>query len=220
MNNWEEYNENKNSIFGEAILTEMFHHDPKNFGYTPYGSEEYEKQQKEAQEQHIKLQEKGKISKSHRDSLEYYQGFGSKILNKRLLLEKGLNTNKQYFREPSDEEYKESKMYDKHISNFISKTKPLNHEAHVYSGLSFDPSKHFEQNNGVFQTPAYTSTSLRTHTAKYFAMDHIPSSDETKIDRHILHFKLPVGYNKGRYLDATVNDMVEAEYLLHKNQKI
>lgn len=92
---------------------------------------------------------------------------------------------------------------------------PLEQTHHVYSGMrGFDPSEHFKKNNGVIHTPAFTSTSINPHTAMGFDKDMATNGK----DRHILHFELPKGYNKGAYIGHHSEHPHEQEYLLDKGQ--
>lgn len=90
---------------------------------------------------------------------------------------------------------------------------PLDQAHHVYSGLKgFNPREHFENNNGVIHTPAFTSTSINPHMAKDFA--YTGKHEE----QHILHFELPAGYAKGAYMEHHSMHPHEQEYLLDKGQ--
>lgn len=105
-----------------------------------------------------------------------------------------------------------------HISKAISKAQPLAEETHVYSGMSnFNMDKHV---GDVIHTPAYTSTSYHPITARNFAGRNNPTGLALKKpgvqrDYHIIHFKLPAGYNRG----ITPNNPAEQEYILDRDQK-
>ncbi len=127
-----------------------------------------------------------------------------------------------------------------HVTNIINThAVPLDHEAHVYSGIGFDPTKHFEEGKGVIHMPAFTSTSLNYETPRSFGAnfntvhDHkqevfeTPNSKKhvtktintTTRDAHIIHFKLPVGYKNGLYIAPHSRYGEEHEYLLDRGQK-
>jgi hypothetical protein len=100
--------------------------------------------------------------------------------------------------------------------------KPLDHVAHVYSGVGgFSPAEHFKQGNGVIHTPAYTSTSLNPLVARTFARNqHITKPNSSfKSEAHVIHFRLPKGFKNGAYISNVSDVQGEHEYLLHRNQK-
>lgn len=137
------------------------------------------------------------------------------------------------------------------LSNIIKKhVKPLDHEAHVYSGVGFDPSEHFRHGDGVIHMPAFTSTSLNVTTPHEFgkqfnkkktetttertpraiSMNHDNTSSFTPdkaslfkshadVEKHVIHFKLPVGYTRGLYIRPHSRYQEEHEFLLDKDQK-
>ena len=141
--------------------------------------------------------------------------------------------------------------YARTLSKIIHKhSKPLDHEAHVYSGVGFDPSEHFKHGNRVIHMPAFTSASLNTNTPADFGKKFniktvefkkkqsprpIPmnpvkrttltpatstlSTVKNTYDKHIIHFKLPVGYNKGLYIKPHSRYADEHEFLIDKEQK-
>ena len=111
-----------------------------------------------------------------------------------------------------------------HISKFINNATPLPHETHVYSGVKgYDPKKLITR-AGFLKTPAFTSTSLFPHIAAAHSNDNVDSYEDTKpvgINRHVIHFILPKGYKRGRYIRPVAFDDYKNEYefLLDKDQK-
>jgi hypothetical protein len=72
--------------------------------------------------------------------------------------------------------------------------------------------------------PAYTSTSTNYETAKQFAHTVYGSEEEQKggetrhMHKHVIHFHLPQGYNKGRHV-RNISDLPnEHEMILHHGQ--
>lgn len=228
----------------EKPVTESMVHVPSMFAQKkPYSDERnvhFDKQREHMElaqqfgnvhEEHLLKTHAFTPSQGDKNSIYDYTRFGSKKLNPHLLGEATEHTP----------EMKESLNEDaKTISGIIRKhAVPLDHEAHVYSGVGFDPGEHFKANNGVIHMPAFTSTSLnydlptqfgrffneeKSHEAK---LSTKPGSGElvkktfNKIDRdkHIIHFKLPVGYKKGLYVAPHSRYKEEHEYLLDKGQK-
>jgi len=118
-----------------------------------------------------------------------------------------------------------------HDSSFVTKqtdrisraiqhySKPLDHEAHVYSGLGhFDPTDHFKREGGKIHLPAFTSTSIDPSIAKGFSQHHFTPGDNKQTHRHVLHFHLPEGFNKGAYVHGASHVGYEKEYLLDRGQ--
>lgn len=116
---------------------------------------------------------------------------------------------------------KHSNLHDELDGWLKSHTKPLHEDMHVYSGAGFDPTKHFEEGNGVIHLPAYTSTSLSPSIAGSFGAKALPSKglNHRAYDRHILHFHLPKGSSHGTYVDHVSTHDGEKEYILHRGQK-
>ena len=103
---------------------------------------------------------------------------------------------------------------NKHLPSAMAKAAPLTEEVHAYSGLKrFNPSKHFDAAGGIVHTPSYTSTTIRPDIVNSFAGVH-PNNE-----KHILHFKLPIGYKRGLYITDHSDVPAEHEYLLDKGQK-
>lgn len=113
----------------------------------------------------------------------------------------------------------------KHLQNAIGKTNPLSEPLSVFSGVD---RKHRTSSSAfsgfkkgeIYHTPSYTSTSLKPSVALKFAGSHL-SKDKPNGRRHILHFKLPKGYDKGLYIanNATPHNQKEKEFLLAPDQK-
>lgn len=108
-----------------------------------------------------------------------------------------------------------------HIEKFIKSGAPLHTEMSTFSGIHHELGSKMKIGS-IVHTPAFTSSSISPYVAAGFAH---PTDRNTKgIDRnatrsHILHFKLPKGYNNGRYLEHFTANEGEHEYLLNKNQK-
>jgi hypothetical protein len=139
-----------------------------------------------------------------------YTGASSTMIN-RHLLGKGEASDPQSLTHRAD-------TLSKAIEHF---GKPLEHEAHVYSGIGgFNPAEHFKEDNGVFHMPAFTSTSLNPMIAHSFAHSQDkPLSHSFISDMHVIHFHLPKGYKKGCYVNGVSQCNGEYEYLLDKGQK-
>lgn len=106
---------------------------------------------------------------------------------------------------------RDDKKIHKNLIDHIDRIKPLQKNHHVYSGLGFDPSKKFRK--GIIRTPAWTSTSLHPLIARSFG------ESSSRQNSHIIHFDLPVGYNKGAYIGHVSSIPNEHEFLLKPNQK-
>lgn len=161
---------------------------------------------------------------SHAKAVAQYTGEGSGDINKRLVkLASGKYTphpeghlpeskKKDKYGYPT-ENYKvvQAKRLVKHTNSlddlFEQHKKPLTQDGHVYAGTGkWNPVKTLEL-GAVVHTPAFTSTSINPYHA----------SDFTR--RHIIHFQLPKGYDKGLYIGHKSAAGDEGEYLLRRNQK-
>lgn len=161
----------------------------------------------EHQATHLRLTDK------EDEAVHSYKGMSSKMMNDHLA---GVETYSGNITKHID-----------HLSRAIDKAEPLQHETHVYSGLSnFNPGNHAKVGE-VFHTPAFTSTSYSPHVATVFSnrSTNIPGGYDTA-DDHILHFHLPAGYKGGlamSYTNATSMSSLdhdpEAELILNKGQK-
>ncbi len=105
--------------------------------------------------------------------------------------------------------------------------KPLPEDVHVYSGISPAHAVHMVMNSdkSPIHTPAFTSTSLSAERAMNFARPvgdsvsgRAAGRHRTTTDRHVLHFHLPKGYDKGTYVGNISHAPSEREMLLDKDQ--
>jgi hypothetical protein len=158
------------------------------------------------------------LSKKEHNALYTYtnnDGYVSELLNYHLLGHP--KTDAPYM---SNHDHAVSQI--PHLSSTIAKAKPLDHEAHVYSGMkNFNPEQ--LANHGKIHTPAFISTSINPEIATGFvglAKHKERYNKADKQEQHILHFHLPVGYNKGAYIapHAHPNVSHEGEFLLDKGQ--
>lgn len=97
---------------------------------------------------------------------------------------------------------------------FKRRSKPLEHSISTYSGTTYDPRKQLEGN--IHTVPSYLHTSLNPFVASEFSLKGTYKNKE----RHIAHFALPKGYNKGLYLDSTPYAAAdEMEYAMPRKTK-
>lgn len=110
-----------------------------------------------------------------------------------------------------------------HALNHVAR--PLKNEAHVYSGLKWDPKVEIGDS---FTTPAFTSTSINPHTSmsytdpkheSYTTPDRDTFRKTTNSHQHVIHFHLPAGYNRGAYIANVSSYDGEQEFLLNRGQK-
>lgn len=153
---------------------------------------------------------------------------GSTELNQNILNKHGggfdkLGKNKPFEVYPDSEPHL-TKQADRTSEAIAHHSKPLPSETHVYSGINFDMHKVAAQGNTVHM-PAFTSTSINPRKAQGFAAWNPKHTDMNSIgkqrrshDKHILHFKLPKGYNKGVYIAPVSGYANERELLLDKGQ--
>lgn len=144
----------------------------------------------------------------HLNAIEHYTNDGS-VFNHDLIKSKGrLNFRKMH---PEDQS-----MY-RHLDEATTSAPPLKKDMHVYSGVKgLDLAQAFKKGKGVVHMPAYTSTSINpgiaiTHSSNY--------DDDKSKPQHIMHFQLPKGYDKGRYIEEHSNCPSEREYLMARGQK-
>lgn len=89
------------------------------------------------------------------------------------------------------------------------RAEPLKAPLHVYHGTRLDPRT--IEKDGVVHFDTFISTSLHPYVAKSFA-----GVDQAKKERHILHFALPVGFDRGT---TTMGRWAisEQEFLIDRN---
>ena len=112
------------------------------------------------------------------------------------------------------------KRSTKTLDSIFHTIPPLDHNVHTYSGLGFDPSKHFDHNN-VFKTPAFISSSLNPSVALGVGKMHKYNFGYTTPAIHILHFDLPEGYKHAAYIAPEAGDeyTIQREMLINRGQK-
>jgi hypothetical protein len=89
----------------------------------------------------------------------------------------------------------------------------LQEEHHTYSGTgTFDPME--VTVDGIFQTPAFLSTSLSVKVAVKTTNYRRESDDD-----HVLHFVLPEGFVGGFYVAPYSQDPEELEFLLYPQER-
>lgn len=101
--------------------------------------------------------------------------------------------------------------------------KPIGHESHLYSGLSFNPSK-MKNENGHVHLPAYMSLTHDKNTAHKFARkayeDAFTAKERREAhDQHILHLHMKKN-NKGLHVSHLSQYNKEHETVLPRNTKI
>ena len=120
-----------------------------------------------------------KLDDQHKRSIEYYTSVkGSKNINNDLIdvhNSKKTKENKKPF--PDFETHSDK------IDDAIKKA-PIKHDVHVYSGVSFDPTKHLNK-KGKMHSPAYISATHSKNMARSYAHDH--KQFDPKLDKHISH---------------------------------
>lgn len=88
----------------------------------------------------------------------------------------------------------------------------LEHDLHIYSGLSFNPHKELSKNKtGLVHLPAFTSTSVSKDIAFNYA-----KHNQTGGIKHILHIHMKPG-DRGAYIDQHSVYNGEHEMLLPRN---
>ncbi len=99
------------------------------------------------------------------------------------------------------------------IINHIDAQKPLSAPLHTFSATGdFDPTGGTK--GGTYHNKSFISSSINPVFAKTFH-----SSFDNK-QPHIIHFKLPIGYNRGAYIDKHSKwQGEEHEFLLKPDQK-
>lgn len=112
-----------------------------------------------------------------------------------------------------------------HIQSAMKKMPPLKEPLSVFSGTDKKLGSQIKLGS-VLHTPAYTSTSVKAGVASSFAKQSktVKSTGpnyQVPMRRHLMHFKLPEGYNKGMYIgdNAVHGNASEREFLLDHNQK-
>lgn len=194
---------NKEALLG--TLVETTYHHPKFYG-SIHGTPLY-RMNKDVNDQHARLSQLHHIDDlaEHGKMLRHIRNYtrASFDINRMLIAKRGDPLTKLF-----------AKIDSKRLSNVISTHgKPLEEETHVYSGTgAHDPSDALSK-TATFHTPGFTSTSIQPHVAYNFVR-------AAPYDSHVIHFKLPKGYNKGFYVGSnTYHHENEYEYVLDKNQK-
>jgi|GEM_PF-5352194 len=138
-----------------------------------------------------------KSSDEDRKHLDKYHNYSSRELNNRLM-----DHHKNEEKIPNKILGHDIKGLDK----AISKNK-INHDMHVYSGISFNPKEEMNS-EGKVHVPGYLSTSISKKIAEHFA-------DKNELDdgsKHILHIHLKKG-QKGTYVGKN-SSYDEYEFLM------
>ena len=135
------------------------------------------------------------VTPEARQAISAYSGQMSRDINRDLI-----------YRNEVEEGSDEADVH-KSLLEHIDQVAPLTQTHHVYSGTGYDP--HFE--NEIIKTPAWTSASIHPLVARSFT--------QSPGDKHIIHFELPTGYNKGAYIASKSEIPNEHEFLLKPNQK-
>lgn len=150
-------------------------------------------------------------SEDHKSALRHYVEGGSSSINPILI--------KAVHAEDDDPfKYSTYKGHYERLKGVFHDAPALDHDVHAYSGLGFNPEKHFQEKNGVFHSPAFISSSVNPHIAVGIGAVHADRGGKV----HILHFHLPKGYNKAMYAgSSTVNKYYtkQHELILDHNQK-
>jgi hypothetical protein len=110
-----------------------------------------------------------------------------------------------------------------HLSDAINKSEPLREPLSTFSGINHKQAEGLKI-GAVVHTPAFTSSSIAPDAAKDFggAKPSKPfraAGEHLNERSHKFHFKLPAGYNRGRYVEPISDHGHEREFLLDKNQK-
>jgi len=147
------------------------------------------------------------ISKEHAETLRYYSGPDSAVINKKLI-------DDHYGKKPDSsgslpKEYIEKAI--KHLDKITSHN--IRRQLHVYSGLGFDPSQHVDS-QGHLRMPAFTSVTHDKNVAHKFAqINHEEGRTQAK---HILHIHLK-SYDRATHISGHAFVPDEHESILPRN---
>lgn len=136
---------------------------------------------------------------------------GSADLNSHLIKK---YINKNYKHEYKSEENRLNNFH-KHLSKHTNHNSlALHHSTIVHSGVGERMGSILSQTKigDKMHFPAYTSTSTHYPVAKDFSKYGINN------ERHVIHFHLPKGYTKARYIANIAKYPTEHEVLLHHGQ--
>jgi hypothetical protein len=149
------------------------------------------------------------ISKEHAETLRYYSGPDSAVINKKLI-------DDHYGKKPDSsgsrslpKEYIEKTV--KHLDKITSHN--IRRQLHVYSGLGFDPSKHVDS-QGHLHMPAFTSVTHDKNVAHEFAETH--HKEGRTQAKHILHIHLK-SYDRATHISGHAFVPDEHESILPRN---
>ena len=158
----------------------------------------------------------------HEDAVHAYvgpEGF-SRAINT-YLLHDGKSKDNQISNEIIEDNIR---RHAHNLSDHIEKNAaPLDKDYDVYSGIrNWDITKTIDEHpHKLLTSRAFLSTTL--DPAGAHMRSHNPLGNRPEPDRHILHFKLPKGYNKGIYVEnhnpAGPDVGEEYEYLIDRNTK-
>lgn len=101
-------------------------------------------------------------------------------------------------------------------------SQPLDEETHTFSGVSWRMGEAIKntKKDDTFHSPAWVSSSLDPRIAHDFTKEKTPNEGATQREEHIVHFKLPKGYNRGAYIGHAVGGYAyEKEYLIKAGTK-
>jgi hypothetical protein len=147
------------------------------------------------------------ISKEHAETLRYYSGPDSAVINKKLI-------DDHYGKKPDSSGSLPKEYIDKAIKHLDKITSHnIRRQLHVYSGLGFDPSKHVDS-QGHLHMPAFTSVTHDKNVAHKFAQtNHKEGRTEAK---HILHIHLK-SYDRATHISGHAFVPDEHESILPRN---
>lgn len=157
---------------------------------------------------HLELIHHTNLPRTHQNSILQNYTDDSAGINDNLLL------NRKDFPEHIKRMFKDKAD---NISSLIKNTKPLDKPLDVYSGMGKRWKMHKDAD--VVETPAFISSTLNPKTSFEHAKIRKPADQREPYTRHIAHFALPKGYNKGMYITDHSTFPEELEHLLDKGQK-
>lgn len=91
------------------------------------------------------------------------------------------------------------------------------HKLTVYSGVKNDIRDNLD-NSSTFKHPAYLSTSLNKHEAKFFS-NIIPNKNTGNLESHILKINVPKDH-PGAYVEHKSINQGEKEFILPRNTRL